>query len=210
MKDQTEDRGLDPEWHTGPPWKASVSHYQGDRVEYDIWTVTSDRGDPSDEYDVLESLTESQARLIATAPALVAEVERLRKIKSAARMLVDDAGTQLNSFVTVDRDLFDALCDALDATEGGDAVSEPARPDPELLWDFLRHSHVQDEAFGFLERLKGTEFEAQAAGLGYLCKRVAVKARQRLRKHVEALGYPDLESGCRAMFEPPAEHLSPR
>jgi len=50
-----------------PPWKATEIH--------GFWEVTTDRGDPSDEFDVTASGDEEVIRLAAAAPALLAACE---------------------------------------------------------------------------------------------------------------------------------------
>ena len=55
-----------------PPWKVvPPSAYS------DVWTVTTDRGDPAEEYDVFEDPPEWAVRLGAAAPALLAACEEV-------------------------------------------------------------------------------------------------------------------------------------
>jgi type VI protein secretion system component VasF len=53
-----------------PPWKATEIN--------GFWEVTTDRGDPGEEYDVTSSGDEEVARLQAAAPALLNALTRYR------------------------------------------------------------------------------------------------------------------------------------
>lgn len=55
-----------------PPWKVREP-----RHDNDIWGVTSDRGDPRKEYDMLEDPPEWLVRLIVAAPQLLAQRDAL-------------------------------------------------------------------------------------------------------------------------------------
>jgi hypothetical protein len=60
-----------------PPWKAR--HFNADSPHGGIWYVSTDRADPSEEYDVFEDLTEGHARLASAAPEMLAELRRLER-----------------------------------------------------------------------------------------------------------------------------------
>lgn len=75
---------IDEDSHHAPPWKVDAPF--PDR-ELGVWGVTTDRGDPRDEYDVFEDPPEWAVRLAALAPslhaenvALRAEIDRLKQL----------------------------------------------------------------------------------------------------------------------------------
>lgn len=104
---------IDEDSHHAPPWKVDAPF---PNPELGVWGVTTDRGDPRDEYDVFEDPPEWAVRLAVLAPTLYLAVVRV-----VTQRLDDicwrDAYTDLATLVGVEftpdllpRDAFLANC----------------------------------------------------------------------------------------------------
>lgn len=91
--------------HTNePPWKA---------IEIDgFWKVTTDRGDPSEEYDVNSSGDEEVVRLQAAAPDLLAACEVTR------RWIEDETLNDLDELSEDCKDVLATVRSAITAAKG--------------------------------------------------------------------------------------------
>ena len=73
-----------------PPWRVDPP-----TLPFATWTVTTDRGDPSDEYDVLEDPPEWLCRLLVVAPKLLAFAEAYIDLFRDADMSPEDGCHEL-------------------------------------------------------------------------------------------------------------------
>lgn len=73
--------------HNGPPWKAVQIN--------GTWCVTTDRGNPAEEFDVNESGYEWVVKLEAAAPALLAACERICQWVDESFSVDEVSGRQL-------------------------------------------------------------------------------------------------------------------